>query len=128
MASKWTPIVKSVHNTSVYDPFQNSLCIFVDKRGDIRLSRASFAAINKPKFVTILSDGNGNIGFQRAEAKSSEAFTVGYGGSGLDSRIACKSVTQDRGLVPVDGVVRFVAYMDGDILVVNTKQKSQKIR
>lgn len=112
-----------------YHAFDDVVCVFILKHGDIRLSQATFEAMGQPKHVFLLSDGNGNIGLRNAHDNAPEAYTVGHANAPKgENRIAARHFIKKHGLAPTDGALKYSAYIDDDgDLVVNTKQRPQKI-
>lgn len=123
MKRNWTVIKKGSGRGSNPPAGDDTLCIFVDKRGDMRLSALSFRALNAPRYVLIYSDGNGLVGVA-SSPQTGETYKVGYGDQSnhVEMRIACKKVCRTHFQIPPDGWFRYSGKMEDGILVIDATQ------
>lgn len=129
--TKWTIEKPQTGRHIVQD--DGLVCVYIDKRGDMTLSIAAHDSIGKPSYCHMLSDSNGNVGIMGATEKDFNTYSVGYKsvsshGGQHNLRIACKAVTKKHALIPADGVLRYMAYIDDGVLIISKKQVPQKVK
>jgi hypothetical protein len=129
MKHNWSIIKKGTGRGSKPPAGDDTLCVFVDKRADMRLSTLAYRALNAPRYVLIYSDGNGLVGVA-SSPQTNETYKVGYGDQSSKSsnhssdtrRIACKKVCKEHFQIPSDGWFRYPGKMEDGILVIDTTQ------